>query len=100
MRLFCSLEYLEFCVARDAWLINPSGIAFNRGCDIFIAEAGTCLIRKVGGNGLLTTAAGTGKCGVSQPASPNTTQDLAPPAGIVADRLKRSGYGDARVVAN
>jgi rare lipoprotein A len=28
---------------------------------------------------------------------PYTTSDAA---GIVADRLKRSGYGDARVVAN
>jgi uncharacterized protein (TIGR03437 family) len=75
--------------ARDAWLINPSGIAFNRAGDLFIAETGTCLIRKVGANGLLATAAGTGKCGVSQPASPNTTQDLAPPAGIVADNQGR-----------
>ena len=75
--------------AREAWLINPSGIAFNRAGDLFIAEAGTCLIRKVGANGLLATAAGTGKCGTSLPATPNTTQDLAPPGGIVADNQGR-----------
>ena len=75
--------------ARDAWLINPTGIAFNRAGDLFIAEAGTCLIRKIGANGLVATAAGTGKCGSSQPAGPNTTQDLAPPAGIVADNQGR-----------
>ena len=75
--------------ARDAWLLNPTSIAFNRAGDLFIAESGSCLIRKIGANGLLATAAGTGKCGTSLPASPNTTQDLAPPAAIVADNQGR-----------
>jgi sugar lactone lactonase YvrE len=71
--------------ARDAWLLNPTSITFNRAGDLFIAEFGSCLIRKIGSNGLLATAAGTGKCGASLPATPNTTQDLTPPAAIVAD---------------
>jgi uncharacterized protein (TIGR03437 family) len=75
--------------ARDAWLLNPLGIAFNPAGDLFIAETGVCLIRKIGANGLLATAAGTGKCGTSQDGVPNTTQDLAPPAGIVADNQGR-----------
>jgi uncharacterized protein (TIGR03437 family) len=71
--------------ARDAWLLNPTSIAFNRAGDLFIAEFGSCLIRKIGANGLLATAAGTGKCGASLPVTPNTTQDLTPPAAIVVD---------------
>ncbi len=71
--------------ARDAWLLNPTSITFNRAGDLFIAEFGSCLIRKIGANGLLATAAGTGKCGTSLPATPNTTQDLTPPAAIVVD---------------
>jgi uncharacterized protein (TIGR03437 family) len=75
--------------ARDAWLLNPLGIAFNPAGDLFIAETGACLIRKIGANGLLATAAGTGKCGTSQDGAPNTAQDLAPPAGIAADNQGR-----------
>ena len=71
--------------ARDAWLLNPTSIAFNRAGDLFIAEFGSCLIRKVASNGLLATAAGTGKCGASLPVTPNTTQDLTPPTAIVVD---------------
>ena len=75
--------------ARDAWLLNPAAIAFNPTGDLFIAETGSCLIRKIGANGLLATAAGTGKCGTSSPVSPNTTQDLAPPTFITADNQGR-----------
>jgi uncharacterized protein (TIGR03437 family) len=71
--------------ARDAWLLNPTSITFNRAGDLFIAEFGSCLIRKIGANGLLTTAAGTGKCGASLPVTPNTTQDLTPPTAFVVD---------------
>jgi uncharacterized protein (TIGR03437 family) len=75
--------------ARDAWLLNPVAMAFNRAGDLFVAEAGSCLIRKIGADGRLATAAGTGKCGIAYPLQPNTTQDLASPAGIVADNLGR-----------
>jgi uncharacterized protein (TIGR03437 family) len=84
--------------ARDAWFLNPAAIAFNPSGDLFIAETGSCLIRKIGANGLLATAAGTGKCGTSAPGSPNTTQDLAYPTGVAADHqgrlymLDNSGY--------
>src|SRR5207244_4323369 len=30
--------------ARDAWLWNPSALAFNRAGELFIAERGPCLI--------------------------------------------------------
>ena len=89
--------------ARDAWLLNATGIAFNRAGDLFIAESGACLVRKIGANGLLATAAGTGKCGIAHPLSPSTTQDLAPPAGIVADNQGRlymiDTFGNSYLIA-
>jgi uncharacterized protein (TIGR03437 family) len=75
--------------ARDAWFLNPVGMAFNRAGDLYIAESDACLIRKIGANGVLATAAGTGKCGDAAPLRPNTTQDLAPPASISIDSQNR-----------
>ncbi len=90
--------------ARDAWLLYPAAIAFNRTGDLFIAETGSCLIRKIGANGLLTTAAGTGKCGTSSPVGPNTTQDIDPPTFITADnqgRLYMLGFdGNSYVITS
>lgn len=49
--------------AREAWLVNPSAIAVNRGGDLFIAErGGGCRIRKIGPDGLLASVPGTGDC--------------------------------------
>jgi uncharacterized protein (TIGR03437 family) len=75
--------------ARAAWFINPVAIAFNAAGDLYIAEAGPCLIRKIGADGRLVTAAGTGKCGFAVAGTPSTTQDLAPPAGIAVDSQDR-----------
>jgi hypothetical protein len=89
--------------ARDAWLINPTSIAFNRAGDLFIAEAGVCLIRKIGANGVLSTASGTGKCGNAHTLEPSATQDLAPPTAIVADNQGRlylvDTFGNSYVIA-
>jgi uncharacterized protein (TIGR03437 family) len=75
--------------ARDAWFLNPSALAFHRNGDLYIADSETCLIRKISVDGLLQTAAGTGKCGVSFPGQPNTTQDLTRPASIAFDSRNR-----------
>jgi hypothetical protein len=32
--------------ARAVWLVDPVAIAFDKGGDLYIAEAGACLIRK------------------------------------------------------
>ncbi len=80
--------------ARDAWLLNPTGLAFNRTGDLFIAESGPCLIRKIGADGLLATAAGTGNCGHALAAQPSTTQDLAPPESVAIDSRDRLFFTD------
>ncbi len=44
----------------EAWLVNPTSVAFNRAGELFIAESGACLIRKIGLDGFFVTVAGTG----------------------------------------
>jgi uncharacterized protein (TIGR03437 family) len=80
--------------ARDAWLLGPSAIAFNRAGDLYIAEQHACLIRKIGANGNLTTVAGTGNCGTSDVGTPNQTPDLAPPQSIAVDSQNRVYFAD------
>jgi uncharacterized protein (TIGR03437 family) len=72
--------------ARDAWLLTPIGIAASSTGDLYIAENGSCSVRKVGADGVLRTAAGTGNCG-----GPN---DLAPVAGFTIDTHDRLCVSD------
>lgn len=53
-------------VARDAWLLSPRAIAVNSKGEVYIAEQGTCAIRRIGSDGVLRTFAGTGKCADAQ----------------------------------
>ncbi|HEY1758610.1 MAG TPA: hypothetical protein VGG72_24780 [Bryobacteraceae bacterium] len=48
---------------RDAWFLGPLSIAFSPTGDLYIAEFGACLIRKISVAGVLSTFAGTGTCG-------------------------------------
>jgi uncharacterized protein (TIGR03437 family) len=73
--------------ARDAWLLSPFAIAINSKGDVYIAESAACSIRRMGADGVLRTAAGTGKCG--GPA------DLAPPGGLAIDKRDRLLFSDA-----
>jgi uncharacterized protein (TIGR03437 family) len=75
--------------ARDAWFLLPSAIAVNRAGDLFVAEAGACLIRKISPAGDLTTFAGTGNCAESRVLQPATGPDLPIPAQLVADSRGR-----------
>lgn len=75
--------------ARDAWLLSPTAIAVNRAGDLFIAESGACLIRKVSPAGDLTTFAGTGACAEAHVLQPATGPDLPVPARLAADSRGR-----------
>jgi uncharacterized protein (TIGR03437 family) len=62
---------------RNAWFLGPISIAFGPTGDLYISEAGACLIRKISAAGILSTFAGTGTCG-SRPLSGNAkTVNLA-----------------------
>jgi uncharacterized protein (TIGR03437 family) len=74
--------------ARDAWLLSPVAIAVNSKGELYIAENGSCSIRRVGADGVLRTAVGTGHCG--DPA------DLAPIAAFTFDTKDRLWFSDHR----
>ena len=75
--------------ARDAWFLSPTAIAFNRAGDLYLAEGGACLIRKISTAGDLTTFAGTGTCAQAYTLQPATGPDLPVPSGIAADSRGR-----------
>ena len=89
--------------ARDAWFLSPSAIAVNRAGDLYVAEAGACLIRKLSPTGDLTTFAGTGTCGESRAVQPATGPDLPVPAGLAADSRGRlfmlDKFGNSYVIS-
>jgi trimeric autotransporter adhesin len=53
-----------------AQLQFPSGLAFDRAGELFIADSGNCLVRKVNSDGLITTVIGNGTCGFSGDGGP------------------------------
>jgi uncharacterized protein (TIGR03437 family) len=71
--------------ARDAWFLSPTAIAVNRAGDIYLAEGGDCLIRRISSAGDLTTLAGTGTCAEAHTLQPATGPDLPVPAALAAD---------------
>ncbi|HKA02097.1 MAG TPA: hypothetical protein VKE70_36550 [Candidatus Solibacter sp.] len=75
--------------ARNAWYVSLSALAFNHAGELLLADAGACMIRKVGATGVLTTIAGTGKCAQASTLSPATGPDLAPPRSIAVDSQNR-----------
>jgi uncharacterized protein (TIGR03437 family) len=75
--------------ARDAWFLSPTALALNRAGDLFVAESGSCLIRKIGSDGRLTTFAGTGICAEAHTLQPAAGPDLPPPSAIAVDSLGR-----------
>jgi sugar lactone lactonase YvrE len=66
-------------------VILPSAIAYDSAGNLYIAETGNHLIRKVDTGGVLTTVAGTGIQGYSGDNGPATTARLDSPQGVAFD---------------
>ncbi|MEO8735533.1 MAG: NHL repeat-containing protein [Edaphobacter sp.] len=66
-------------------LILPSAIAYDAAGNLYIAERGNHVIRKVDPAGLITTIAGTGTQGFSGDNGPATAARLDSPQGLVLD---------------
>jgi uncharacterized protein (TIGR03437 family) len=81
---------------REAWFLRPSALAFARNGDLYIAEQGACLVRRLTLGGALTTFAGTGRCGTTAPAGSAKTADLLPPIGIAVDSQNRVYVQDSQ----
>jgi hypothetical protein len=68
--------------AAAATLDDPEAVASWPGRGVLIAEAGGCRVRRVDDGGVITTVAGTGRCGYGGDGGPATRAMLSAPAGL------------------
>lgn len=70
-----------------AQLNNPGGIALDAAGNLYIAETGNHIIRKVSTTGIITTVAGLGVAGSSGNGGPAIAAKLNAPSGVAVDAL-------------
>jgi sugar lactone lactonase YvrE len=83
--------------AVNAQLTFPYGVALDGLGNLFIADENNGRIRKVGTNGIITTAAGTNSKGYSGDGGPAVNARLSSPYGVAMDSLGDlfiADYGD------
>ena len=68
--------------ATSAEINNPFGVAFDASGNMYIADAGNNVIRKVTPGGVISTFAGTGTLGYTGDGGPATSAHLNDPVGI------------------
>jgi hypothetical protein len=68
-------------------LILPSAIVFDAAGNLYLAETGNHVIRKIDLTGNITTIAGTGTQGFSGDAGPATSATLDSPQGLALDTV-------------
>jgi uncharacterized protein (TIGR03437 family) len=72
--------------AVNCFLNGPGGVAVDASGNIYIADTGNQLIRKVGTNGIITTVAGSnGSAGFSGDGGPAKSAKLNYPSGVAVD---------------
>ena len=71
--------------ASSARLYYASSIAFDATGSLFIADSANLRIRRVAGDGIITTVAGTGVSGPSGDGGPATNATLGWPDGVAVD---------------
>jgi sugar lactone lactonase YvrE len=71
-------------VATSAQLNGPLGLTVTASGDLYIADTGNSVVRKVS-NGIITTVAGNGMQGYSGDNGPATSARLKFPAGVAVD---------------
>ncbi len=82
--------------ATAARLRAPEAIAFNAQGDLYIADTGNNVIRRVqGGTGSIGTVAGDGTAGFSGDGGPATGAELNTPRGVAASSTGAYYIGDA-----
>ena len=71
--------------ATNASLNYPMGVTVDTSGNLFIADLGNNVIRKVDTNGIITTVAGNGTAGFSGDGGPATNANLFWPSGVAVD---------------
>jgi sugar lactone lactonase YvrE len=73
--------------ATQAQLAHPSGVAVDGTGILYIADQFNDRVRRVGADGTITTAAGTGSSGFAGDGKPATQAQLARPTGVAVDSI-------------
>jgi sugar lactone lactonase YvrE len=71
--------------ATEAELWGPEGVAVDAFGNLFIADRGNDVIRKVGTNGIITTVAGNGTYGYSGDGGSAIKAEFSSPTGVAVD---------------
>jgi sugar lactone lactonase YvrE len=71
--------------APQAGLFSPSGVAFDNGGNLYIADRSNNRIRRVDGNGVITTVAGNGMFSFSGDGGPAVNAALFFPSAVALD---------------
>jgi len=82
--------------ATSAQLNDPTGVAVDTQGNLFIADAGSNVIREVNGaTGVITTVAGNGTQGYKGDNGPATSAELNGPSGVAVDSAGNLYIADA-----
>lgn len=81
--------------ATNATLYNPNAVAVDASGNIFVADTGNNVVRKVAANGVISTVAGDGTHGFSGDGGPATNAKLASPNGVVIGATGNLYIGDS-----
>jgi uncharacterized protein (TIGR03437 family) len=81
--------------ATAASLYHPAGIALDTSGNLYIADSGNSVVRKVSPSGMITTVAGTGAAGYSGDGGPASKAALYTPLGLATDAAGNLYIGDS-----
>ena len=87
--------------ARSAWLNGPEGVAVDAAGNLYIADTFNGRVRRVGADGIITTAAGVGSTGIfSGDGGPAMSAAISLPPDVAVDaagNLYIADFGNSRV---
>jgi uncharacterized protein (TIGR03437 family) len=75
----------DWGLATSAWLDDPWGVAIDGSGNVYIADYGHALVRKVSALGIITTVAGDGHDGYAGDGGPATDAQISLPQGVAVD---------------
>lgn len=86
--------------ATAATMYEPAGLALDAAGNLYIADLGNSVIRRVTTTGIIQTIAGTGVTGYNGDGIPATTAQLFQPRAVIVDGVGNvyiADFGNARV---